>query len=51
MLWFIVDASGLHLRCRYPDTTKARRNVGRWLDQLIERLRDEARVIEPTTND
>ena len=20
MLWFILDESGLHLRCRYPDT-------------------------------
>ncbi|MBF4161997.1 GNAT family N-acetyltransferase [Nocardioides acrostichi] len=39
MLWFILDESGLHLRCRYPDTREARRNVGRWLDALVARLR------------
>jgi hypothetical protein len=43
MLWFILDESGLHLRCRYPDTGEARRNVGRWLDHLVEQLRHEAR--------
>ena len=39
MLWFILDESGLHLRCRYPDTEEARRNVGAWLDLLLTRLR------------
>lgn len=43
MLWFILDESGLHLRCRYPDTVEARRNAGRWLDHLVEQLRLEAR--------
>ena len=29
MLWFILDGSGLHLRCRYPDTPKpGRTSVG-----------------------
>ncbi|WP_232677361.1 GNAT family N-acetyltransferase [Nocardioides sp. R-C-SC26] len=44
MLWFVLDESGLHLRCRYPDTTEARRHVGRWLDALTARLRAEARA-------
>jgi GNAT superfamily N-acetyltransferase len=43
MLWFILDESGLHLRCRYPDTTEARTHVGAWLDRLVERLRGIAR--------
>jgi len=42
MLWFVLDESGLHLRCRYPDTPPARAGVGRWLDRLVERLREEA---------
>jgi hypothetical protein len=43
MVWFILDDSGLHLRCRYPDTIHARRNVGAWLDLLVTRLRHRAR--------
>jgi GNAT superfamily N-acetyltransferase len=43
MLWFILDESGLHLRCRYPDTAEARTHVGAWLDLLVERLRATAR--------
>jgi GNAT superfamily N-acetyltransferase len=43
MLWFISDESGLHLRCRYPDTPEARANVGGWLDLLVARLQAEAR--------
>ena len=42
MLWFVLDESGLHLRCRYPDTAEARRHVGAWLDTLIARLRSRA---------
>ena len=42
MLWFVLDESGLHLRCRYPDTSQARAGVGRWLDRLVARLREEA---------
>ncbi len=38
MLWFIQNESGLHLRCRYPDTPEARTNVGAWLDLLVARL-------------
>ncbi|MFT3900628.1 MAG: GNAT family N-acetyltransferase [Gordonia sp. (in: high G+C Gram-positive bacteria)] len=43
MLWFILDGSGLHLRCRYPDTPEARQNVGGWLDLLVARLQAGAR--------
>ncbi|KAA1378222.1 GNAT family N-acetyltransferase [Aeromicrobium fastidiosum] len=39
MLWFILDEQGLHLRCRYPDTSEARMHVGAWLDLLVERVR------------
>jgi GNAT superfamily N-acetyltransferase len=42
MLWFILDERGLHLRCRYPDTTDARTHVGAWLDLLVARLRQIA---------
>lgn len=40
MLWFILDESGLHLRCRYPDHPEARASVGAWLDRLVARLQD-----------
>ncbi|GAA1701390.1 hypothetical protein GCM10009808_19170 [Microbacterium sediminicola] len=40
MIWFIANESGLHLRCRYPDTPEARRNVSRWLDAVHAGLRD-----------
>lgn len=43
MLWFILDGSGLHLRCRYPDTPQARTNVGGWLDRLVATLQTGAR--------
>ncbi|MFZ2510475.1 MAG: GNAT family N-acetyltransferase [Gordonia sp. (in: high G+C Gram-positive bacteria)] len=43
MLWFILDGTGLHLRCRYPDTPEARTNVGGWLDRLVALLRETAR--------
>ncbi|MET1132739.1 MAG: peptide synthetase, partial [Aeromicrobium sp.] len=42
MLWFIIDDSGVHLRCRYPDTQVARLNVGAWLDTLVARMRELA---------
>jgi len=42
MLWFIIDDSGAHLRCRYPDTLTARENVSRWLDTLVARMRELA---------
>ena len=44
MLWFILDESGLHLRCRYPDTLEARRGVGGWLDALVARLQEYSRA-------
>ncbi|GAA0975282.1 Acyltransferase papA3 [Nocardioides aquaticus] len=44
MLWFVLDESGLHLRCRYPDTVQARESVGGWLDALVARLRKAARA-------
>ncbi|GGA76385.1 peptide synthetase [Pseudoclavibacter endophyticus] len=44
MLWFILDAQGLHLRCRYPDTAQGREHVGAWLDALVTHLRSEARA-------
>ncbi|RNE48500.1 peptide synthetase [Corynebacterium alimapuense] len=43
MLWFMLDDSGLHLRCRYPDTQEARANVGGWLDALMLKLYSQAR--------
>ncbi|MBN9207510.1 MAG: peptide synthetase [Microbacterium ginsengisoli] len=38
MIWFIANETGLHLRCRYPDTPTARESVGGWLDALTVRL-------------
>ncbi|WP_229055090.1 condensation domain-containing protein [Aeromicrobium sp. Leaf350] len=43
MAWFLAGDDGLHLRCRYPDTTEARENVGRWLDAVVDRVRGAAR--------
>ncbi|ANI93586.1 hypothetical protein [Dietzia timorensis] len=31
MVWFVVNDTGLHMRCRYPDTPQARAGVGGWL--------------------
>ncbi|MFD5867885.1 GNAT family N-acetyltransferase [Corynebacterium sp. NPDC060344] len=42
MLWFILDETGLHLRCRYPDTAEARASVGGWLDALVRDIRCRA---------
>ena len=42
MLWFILDDTGLHLRCRYPDTAEAREGVGGWLDALVRDIRNRA---------
>ncbi|MBG6085521.1 condensation domain-containing protein [Zhihengliuella flava] len=42
MLWFISDQTGLHLRCRYPDTLLAREHVGGWLDAVVEGLVEAA---------
>jgi hypothetical protein len=47
MLWFITDTAGVHLRCRFPDTPEARRNVGSWLDDLVARMREAGTVENP----
>lgn len=44
MLWYILDETGVHLRCRYPDTPEARLNVGTWLDELVRRMQEHARL-------
>lgn len=44
MIWFVVNDDGLHLRCRYPDTPKARANVGKWTEAVAEGLADLART-------
>lgn len=49
MLWFILDESGLHLRCRYPDTREAREHVGSWLDELVRLLQSAAHAERGTT--
>lgn len=38
MIWFVINETGLHLRCRYPDTEEARATMSQWLDRLVERL-------------
>lgn len=42
MIWFIVNGSGMHLRCRYPDTPQARASVGAWLDGVVLGMRAPA---------
>ncbi len=44
MIWFLVNATGLHLRCRYPDTVIAGDSVKAWLDAVCSGLGD---VIKP----
>lgn len=44
MIWFVVNTTGLHLRCRYPDTRVAGASVNAWLDAVCRGLRD---VIQP----
>lgn len=39
MIWFVVNKTGLHLRCRYPDTPQARETMHTWLEALVEGLR------------
>ncbi|WP_291082814.1 hypothetical protein [Dietzia sp. UBA5065] len=38
MVWFVTNGSGLHVRCRYPDTAEARDSVGGWLDEVCAGL-------------
>ena len=42
MVWFVSDGTGLHLRCRYPDTDTARASVGTWLDAVVAGVRERA---------
>lgn len=39
MIWFVINGSGLHLRCRYPNTRQARRAMRTWLAGLVYGLR------------
>lgn len=39
MIWFVINHTGLHLRCRYPDTRQARRSMRTWLAGLVYGLR------------
>lgn len=39
MVWFVINESGMHLRCRYPDTHQARRAMRTWLAGLVYGLR------------
>lgn len=38
MIWFVTNDSGMHVRCRYPDTPQARESVGSWLDAVCRGL-------------
>lgn len=40
MIWFVVSPTGMHLRCRYPDTPQARESVRAWLEAVVHRLQD-----------
>ncbi|WP_150461626.1 condensation domain-containing protein [Nesterenkonia ebinurensis] len=39
MIWFVINETGMHLRCRYPDTRQARRSMRTWLAGLVYGLR------------
>lgn len=39
MIWFVVNHTGMHLRCRYPDNRQARRSMRTWLAGLVYGLR------------
>ncbi|QWC85070.1 hypothetical protein KLP28_16340 [Nocardioidaceae bacterium] len=42
MVWFVLTAAGLHLRCRYPGTPEAEQSVTAWLDAVVAGLRSVA---------
>lgn len=42
MVWFVLDDTGLHLRCRHPDTPQARTSVASWLSAVADALVDRA---------
>ncbi|MEO7753841.1 MAG: condensation domain-containing protein [Terracoccus sp.] len=41
MIWFVINDSGLHLRCRSPDTPEAHVSVPAWLNAVCSGLRDQ----------
>ncbi|MCD7100778.1 peptide synthetase [Pseudoclavibacter sp. 13-3] len=43
MIWFVVSPTGLHLRCRYPDTPQARASMRAWLEAVVHRLQERTR--------
>ncbi|MEV7694353.1 condensation domain-containing protein [Microbacterium sp. NPDC089189] len=43
MIWFVINDTGLHLRCRYPDTPASRASLAVWLDAVDGDLRQAAR--------
>ncbi|MEV8267823.1 peptide synthetase [Microbacterium sp. NPDC076911] len=51
MIWFIVNDTGLHLRCRYPDTPEARKNVGAWIDAVQSSIHDASLAPATTLRD
>ena len=38
MVWFVLDDTGLHLRCRHPDTPEARASLAAWLSEVADAL-------------
>jgi hypothetical protein len=38
MVWFVLDDTGLHLRCRHPDTPEARASLASWLSAVGDAL-------------
>lgn len=47
MIWFVINDTGLHLRCRYPDTAEARASLTLWLDAVESELRAAATASVP----
>ena len=49
MVWFVVNDTGLHMRCRYPDTPQARDAVGGWLRAVSTGIsrHAEAMLVKP----
>jgi mycolipenoyl-CoA---2-(long-chain-fatty acyl)-trehalose mycolipenoyltransferase / long-chain-acyl-CoA---trehalose acyltransferase len=47
MIWFVINDTGLHLRCRYPDTAEARASLTLWLDAVEGELRAAATASVP----
>lgn len=42
MAWFLVTDDGMHLRCRYPDTSEARGSMDAWLTAVRAGIRATA---------